>query len=200
MDYKEAFSRIEQEKSYIIEMLRKIIAVDTTVPPGENYDRLIDVLAPEFEQYGFEAQRVTMPQDLVSEIPLPLKGERTNLVAGLKTGKPKVSIYAHMDVVPVDDAWTVDPFGGEIKEGLLYGRGAADNKGPMACILGALKIMHELGLEPKYDIDCLFCTDEEVGHYPGSRYIAEQGYFSEHIIFIKRRCNYGRGICVCSVW
>ncbi len=183
MNYQEAFSRIDQEKNYIIEILRKIIAIDTSVPPGDNYDKMIDILEPEFQKYGFETKRVTLPQDKVREIPLPLKGNRTNLVAGLMTGKPKVSLYAHMDVVPIDDSWTVDPFGGLIKEGRLYGRGTVDNKGSMACILGAIKVMHKLGIEPRYDIDCLFCTDEEIGHYPGSRYLAEQGYFSDHIIW-----------------
>ena len=184
MNYEEVASRIEQEKNYIVEMLRKIIAVDTSVPPGDSYDNMIDILEPEFRQYGFETKRVILPQNKVSEIPLPLKGRRSNLIAGISSGKPKVSLYAHMDVVPVDDSWTVDPFAGEIIEDRLYGRGTVDDKGPMACVLGAIKVMNKLGLEPKYDIECLFCTDEEIGHYPGSRYLAEQGYFSDHIIWM----------------
>jgi succinyl-diaminopimelate desuccinylase len=184
MNYEEVALRIEQEKNYIVEILRKIIAVDTSVPPGNNYDKMIDILEPEFQQYGFETKRVIVPPKKVQEIPLPLKGKRSNFIAGLTSGKPRVSLYAHMDVVPVDDAWTVDPFGGDIIEDRLYGRGTVDDKGPMACVLGAIRVMHQLGLEPKYDIECLFCTDEEIGHYPGSRYLAEKGYFSNHIIWM----------------
>jgi len=184
MNPKEAFDRVDKEESYIVEILRKIVAIDTSVPPGENYDKIIDVLEPELVQYSFKTNRVTLPKNRVAEIPLSLRGERTNLVAGLNNGKPKVSLYAHLDVVPVDDSWSLDPFSGEIKDGRLYGRGTVDDKGPMACVLGAMKIIHELGLEPKYDINCLFCTDEEVGHYPGSRYLAEQGYFCDHIIWM----------------
>jgi succinyl-diaminopimelate desuccinylase len=93
-------------------------------------------------------------------------------------------VYAHMDVVPVDDAWTQDPFGGEVVDGKLYGRGTVDNKGPIACVLGAMKVLHDMGVEPCYAIDCLLCTDEEVGFYPGSRYLAEEGYFSNHILWL----------------
>lgn len=184
MDYQEAFARVENEEEYIVDVLRKIIAVDTSIPPGENYGELSDVLEPEFHRLCFETRRVVVPEEKVRQIPQPLSGERSNLVAGLKNGKPKVSVYAHMDVVTVDDSWTVDPFGGLIKDGRIYGRGTVDNKGPMACMLGAAKVLHDLGLEPHFDIDCLFCTDEEVGHYPGSRYLAERGFFSNHIIWM----------------
>jgi succinyl-diaminopimelate desuccinylase len=184
MDYQEAFSRVEREEDYIVDLLKRIISVDTSIPPGENYGQLIDILEPEFHRFGFETKRVVMPPDKVETIPAPLTGERANLVARLMNGKPKVSLYAHMDVVPVDDSWTVDPFAGIAEDGRLYGRGTVDDKGPMACALGAAKVLHDLGLEPRFDINCLFCTDEEVGHYPGSRYLAEEGYFSDHIIWM----------------
>ncbi len=184
MDHLKAFSRVEQEEDYIVDVLKRIISVDTSIPPGENYGQLIDILEPEFHRFGFETKRVVMPQDKVAAIPAPLTGERPNLVAQLTNGKPKVSLYAHMDVVPVDDSWTVDPFEGLVENGRLYGRGTVDDKGPMACALGAAKVLHDLGLEPRFDIDCLFCTDEEIGHYPGSRYLAEEGYFSDHIIWM----------------
>ena len=184
MDHQEAFARVEEEQEYLVELLKRIIAVDTSVPPGENYGRLIDILEPEFHRFGFETQRVSVPGDKVREIPARLSGERPNLVAELRNGKPKVSLYAHMDVVPADDSWTVDPFVAVVEDGRLYGRGTVDDKGPMACVLAAVKVIRDLGLEPEFDIDCLFCTDEEVGTYPGARHLAEQGYFSDHIIWM----------------
>jgi succinyl-diaminopimelate desuccinylase len=185
MDYSEAFARVEQEEGYIVDILRKVIAVDTSVPPGENYAKLIDVVEPEFQRYGFETQRVVVPEDKVRQIPYELSGERCNLVASLKNGKPKASAYAHMDVVPVDEPWTVDPFAGEIKEGKLFGRGTVDMKGSIACYLGAVKVLHEMGIEPHYELDCLLCTDEEIGVYPGARYLAEEGYFSKHLVWME---------------
>lgn len=185
MDYLDAFARVEKEEAYIVDILQKIIAVDTSVPPGENYAKLIDVVEPEFQKYGFNTQRVVVPADKVAQIPFELSGERCNLVARLKNGKPKVSAYAHMDVVPVDEPWTVDPFAGIVKDGKLYGRGTVDMKGSIACFLGAVKVLHKMGIDPHYELNCLLCTDEEIGVYPGSRYLAEEGYFSNHIVWLE---------------
>ena len=185
MDYSEAFVRVEQEEAYIVDVLKRIIAVDTSVPPGENYAKLIDIVEPEFKKFNFETQRVVVPEDKVAQIPFELSGERCNLVASLKNGKPKASAYAHMDVVPIDEPWTVDPFAGIVKDGKLYGRGTVDMKGSIACYLGAVKVLHDMGLEPRYELDCLLCTDEEIGVYPGSRYLAEEGYFSNHLVWLE---------------
>jgi succinyl-diaminopimelate desuccinylase len=185
MDYKDAFTRVEQEEEYIVDILRKVIAVDTTVPPGENYDLLIDQVEPEFNRFGFETKRVVVPENLVRQIPLPLSGPRTNLVARMNNGKPRATGYAHMDVVPIDEPWTKDPFGGEREDGRLYGRGTVDMKYAIACFLGAAKVLHEMGIEPHYDLECLLCTDEEIGVYPGARYLAEQGYFSRHLVWME---------------
>ena len=185
MDMKKAMARIEGLQDYLVDMLSKIIAVDTSVPPGLNYDKLIDIVEPEFQALGFETKRVVMPQELVEQIPEKLEGDRVNLVASLKNGKPKVSLYAHMDVVPAESDWTMDPFTPVVKDGKLYGRGAVDMKYAIACMLGAAKAMKALGLEPNYEMDCLLCTDEEVGVYPGARYLAEQGYFSPHMMWLE---------------
>ncbi|MCG6910566.1 MAG: ArgE/DapE family deacylase [Deltaproteobacteria bacterium] len=185
MDYSEAFARVEAEEDYIVDVLQRMIAVDTSVPPGENYAKLIDVVEPEFKRFNFETQRVVVPKDKVALISRELSGERCNLVASLKNGKPKASAYAHMDVVPVDDPWTVDPFAGVVRDGKLYGRGTVDMKGSIACYLGAVKVLHDLAIEPHYELDCLLCTDEEIGVYPGSRYLAEEGYFSSHLVWLE---------------
>jgi len=185
MDYSEAFARVEQEEAYIVDVLKRIIAVDTTVPPGENYAKLIDVVEPEFKKFNFKTQRVLVPPEKVARIPFKLSGERCNLVASLANGKPTASAYAHMDVVPIDEPWTVDPFAGIVKDGKLYGRGTVDMKGSIACYLGAVKVLHDMGLEPHYALDCLLCTDEEIGVYPGSRYLAEEGYFSNHLVWLE---------------
>jgi succinyl-diaminopimelate desuccinylase len=185
MNDSEAFARVEKEEEYIVDILQRIIAVDTSAPPGENYADLLDIVEPEFQRFGFETQRVIVPEDNVRQIPFELSGERCNLVASLKNGKPKASAYAHMDVVPVDEPWSVDPFAGEIIDDKLYGRGTVDMKGSIACYLGAAKVLHDLGIEPHYELDCLLCTDEELGVYPGARYLAEEGYFSKHLVWME---------------
>jgi succinyl-diaminopimelate desuccinylase len=183
MDYKEAFIKVEQGKDYIIDILKAMIAVNTCIPPGENYGKLVDLIEPELKSFGFETRRILVPEEKYRQIPEPLSGERVNLVGVQKNNRPRSSFYGHMDVVPADEGWTVDPFAGELKNGKLYGRGAVDMKGSIAAFLGAAKVIRQMGLEPHFQMECCFCTDEEVGVYPGARYLAEEGYFSDHLVW-----------------
>ncbi|MFO7964588.1 MAG: ArgE/DapE family deacylase [Desulfobacterales bacterium] len=185
MDHKTLFSHIDRNLPYVIDVLKRMIAVDTSVPPGRHYGDFVDLVAPEFEKFGFTTQKIIVPEEKVNLMPWNLSGERVNLVATRQNGKPPVTAYAHMDVVPVEEPWTRDPFGGEIVDGKLYGRGAVDMKGATACFLGALKALHETGTEPAYSVRCCLCTDEEIGVYPGARYLAEEGYFSPHILWLE---------------
>jgi succinyl-diaminopimelate desuccinylase len=183
MDLKSAIHLIDQKQASTIECLRGILKVNTVVPPGLNYTELLDYLEPQFQILGLETCRVVVPPEHIAEIPLPLEGPRVNLVASWVTGKPEaVTIYSHMDVVPPGEGWTHDPFGGEVVDGKIYGRGAADMKGNIAPLLTALAVMRELGIEPRYDIHVVLCTDEEIGVYPGVRYLAEQGYVKGHVL------------------
>ncbi len=185
MSYQDAFKKVEENEDYLIDTLRKLIAVNTSVPPGENYEELIDVVEPEFAKFGFSTRRVTVPEDKVAQMPWPLSGPRVNLVADLALDKPRATAYAHMDVVPIDEPWTRDPFGGELVDGKLYGRGTVDMKGSIAAFLGAMKVLTEMGIEPHYSVGCNLCTDEELGVYPGARYLAEEGYFASHLIWLE---------------
>ncbi|MEM3466907.1 MAG: M20 family metallopeptidase, partial [Candidatus Jordarchaeales archaeon] len=123
-----------------------------------------------------------VPEEKVREIPLPLEGPRVNLVARRRADKPPLTIYAHMDVVPVEERWSVPPFEGVVRSGRIYGRGVADMKGFIATVITALRVMRELGLEPNYDITCVMCTDEEVGVYPGVYYLTDKGYIRGDVI------------------
>jgi succinyl-diaminopimelate desuccinylase len=183
MDFTRAFELVDAKQARTLERLRQIVGVNTVVPPGLNYDVLVDYLEPQFQAAGFKTTRVTVPPETVALIPLPLSGPRINLVASRETGKHEaVTIYAHMDVVPIEEDWIHDPFAGELDNGRIYGRGAADMKGTIASLLTALEVMHELNIEPRYDIHCIVCTDEEIGVYPGAKYLAELGYVKGHIL------------------
>lgn len=185
MDVKKSIEAVEQSKDFLINTLRQMVAVDTTNPPGLNYDKLADVTEPILKSFGFKTKRVVVPFERLSVIKLPLKGDRVNLVASKESGKPPVSIYAHMDVVPVEGKWTHNPFGGEIIDGKIYGRGTLDMKGEAAAMLTALKVMQDLKISPVFDMHVMFCTDEEVGTCPGVYYLAQQGYIKGHLMWLE---------------
>jgi succinyl-diaminopimelate desuccinylase len=177
---------VEAQEAALLDRLRRVIVVNTTVPPGRGYPAVVDEVEPELNQLGCRTERVVLPEPLWRAIPLPLEGERVNLVATLPApGKPPLTVYSHMDVVPVDAGWTHDPWGAELVEGRVYGRGVADMKGTIATFLTALASMRQLGLEPAYEITYILCTDEEIGVYAGARYLAEQGYIQPPVLCLE---------------
>ncbi|MFX1245510.1 MAG: M20 family metallopeptidase [Promethearchaeota archaeon] len=177
------FKAVEQKRDRIINLLQELIKIPTVVPPGNNYADLVDFLEPQFENLGFTTERVIVPDEHIKAIPYPLEGPRINLVATREHGKKEaVTIYAHMDVVPIEEPWTKDPFAGIVENGKLYGRGACDMKSGIAGMLVALEVMNELNLTPHFNIICTLCTDEEIGIYPGIYHLAKEGYVKGHIL------------------
>ncbi|MFX1318142.1 MAG: M20 family metallopeptidase [Promethearchaeota archaeon] len=177
------FKVVEQKRDRIIALMQGLIRIPTVVPPGDNYEALVNFLEPLFKKIGFTTDRIVVPEEYIKSIPYPLKGPRINLVATREHGrKETVTIYAHMDVVPIEEPWTKDPFEGIVEGDKLYGRGACDMKSGIAGMLIALEVMDELRLEPHYNIVCTLCTDEEIGVYPGIYHLAKEGYVKGHVI------------------
>lgn len=77
-----------------------------------------------------------------------------------------VGVAMHLDVVPPGGVWTHPAFGGEIIDGEVWGRGAQDDKGPVAMALAAVDVLRSLGLEPKADVRLLLGTLEETDDWP----------------------------------
>ena len=76
----------------------------------------------------------------------------------------QLDILAHLDVVPAGEGWTVtDPFAPRILDGRLYGRGAADDKGPAMAALFAMKAVRDLGIPLQRGVRLILGTDEENG-------------------------------------
>ncbi|TYP51311.1 dipeptidase PepV [Thermosediminibacter litoriperuensis] len=78
-------------------------------------------------------------------------------------GDEMVGILVHLDVVPEGGGWTYPPYGGEIHDGKIYGRGAVDNKGPAMAALYALKTLKDAGVKFKRRVRVIFGTNEESG-------------------------------------
>lgn len=107
-------------------------------------------------------------------IPTP-KRDNVHFIARIKgaTTPPPLLLLGHSDVVSVEqDRWTVDPYGGVVKDGWVYGRGALDMKGANAAFMSAL--LRHLSEDATFDRDIIFLSDcdEEIGPY-GTRWLAE---------------------------
>ncbi|WP_029089215.1 M20/M25/M40 family metallo-hydrolase [Brevibacterium album] len=102
---------------------------------------------------------------------------RANLVARIPGTDPEAGalvVHGHTDVVPADASeWTVDPFEGVVRDGLLWGRGAVDMKDMDAMIIASVRDMLRRGLRPRRDLIIAFFADEEAGSVYGSHYMVD---------------------------
>jgi len=162
--------------------LDRMIAVDTSFPPGLGYDDFAALMEEFVTPLGFTTERVTVPESLWQVANGPASGPRTNLIASRDRGRPACGLYVHVDTVPAAAGWTGDPLRMERDGDRLVGLGAADMKGCAAAILLALRAARAFAVDLAYDPVLLFCTDEEGGLYPGVRYLAEEGLLPEHIL------------------
>ena len=95
-------------------------------------------------------------------------------VEGSDRSKPALVVHGHTDVVPAQpDNWSVDPFGGVIQDGMLWGRGAVDMKNMDAMMLTALADILGAGQQPSRDLVIAFFADEEAGGVLGSGYLVK---------------------------
>lgn len=78
-------------------------------------------------------------------------------------GEEMIAVLGHLDVVPEGEGWSFDPFGGEIQDGKVFGRGSMDDKGPTIAALYALAALRDSRLPLKRRIRILFGTNEETG-------------------------------------
>ncbi len=102
---------------------------------------------------------------------------RTSVVVrleGTDASRPALVLHGHTDVVPAQASdWSVDPFGGEERDGLLWGRGAVDMKGMDAMILAVVRQMLREGRRPARDVVVAMFADEEAGGAYGARWVVD---------------------------
>ena len=146
-----------------VELLRRLIRFDTTNPPG-NEAQCIGYIDSLLTSAGIRT--TILAQDPV----------RPNLVARLagRGDAPPLLLYAHIDVVPTaNQVWQYPPFEGRVVNGLIWGRGALDDKGGAAMSLIAFLRAKAEGLTPAGDVVLAMLCDEETGGLFGAKYLVE---------------------------
>lgn len=88
-------------------------------------------------------------------------------------GEESVGVLGHLDIVPIGDGWSRDPYGSELVDGVLFGRGALDDKGPGMAAYFALKAIKDAGIKLKRKVMLIYGCDEESG-------MACMKYYREH--------------------
>jgi acetylornithine deacetylase/succinyl-diaminopimelate desuccinylase-like protein len=147
----------------VVDLLQRLIRVDTTNPPG-NETAAAELLRDYLEAAGVECE-------LHAKVP-----ERANLVARIRgRGEgPSLALLSHTDVVLADPReWQREPFGGELVDGEVWGRGALDMKGEAAASAVAMASLAREGWQGDGDLIFIAAADEEVGDGFGLQWLVE---------------------------
>jgi len=141
--------------------LADLIRARTVSPPGDEY-RAAKVLTAFCDRHG-------IPYEVFEKAP-----GRTNIVARIGSGRPRIVVGIHFDTVPAGDGWTTDPFEPVVRDGRMFGRGAKDNKGPMAGMMLAARYLKEHERDFTGQLIFVGAADEEAGSTFGMKYLLEE--------------------------
>ena len=154
-----------------LDLARRLIRCPSVTPAEAG---ALDLLEGELAALGFACHRLTFDE--------PGSEPVDNLYARLGTAAPNLCFAGHTDVVPPGDvaAWSADPFGAELRDGYLLGRGAVDMKGAIAAFMTALsRFLERRGMGFGGSISLLITGDEEADAINGTRkvlaWLAERG-------------------------
>lgn len=163
-------SRVSPLEEEALEHIRALIRIDsvntgdaTTIGDGETRAALY--VKKHLDEAGYDTTLVE---------PVPGRASVIARLAGQDPDAGALVAHAHLDVVPVDaENWTHPPFGAEIHDGMLYGRGAVDMKDFAGMLLAIARAFRREGVVPRRDLIFAFFADEEAGGVWGARWIVE---------------------------
>jgi len=192
---------IEGRRDELVALTQDLIRFPTINPPGDAYQPCAEYLGQRLSKRGFKVEYMRAEGSPGDSDAYP----RVNVIARWEGGRPGPCVHfnSHIDVVSVGEGWTVDPFGGVVKDGKVYGRGACDMKGGLAASVIAVEALIDSGAELPGALEISGTADEESGGYGGVAYLAERGWFSkprvDHVIIpeplnVDRVCIGHRGV------
>ncbi|MDD3178878.1 MAG: M20 family metallopeptidase [Opitutaceae bacterium] len=165
---------LDQHQADLAGFLQRLIHINTTNPPGENYGEITALLTATLRDLGLQARRLPIPSALQKKLlPGHAGCPRYNVLGFLDAGARKtIHFNAHYDVVPVSGLWRHGhAFNPVIQNGWIYGRGAADMKGAIASIIFALRALLVTGTSPRCNLEVSFTADEETDSALGAEWL-----------------------------
>lgn len=166
---------LEGERGRAEALLAELVRIPTDNPPGDLAPAAARI-AGLLEGLGFSVERHPVPEQRVRAVGMR---SATNLIVRRRFGPgPVIALNAHGDVVPPGEGWSTDPYGAEIRDGWMYGRGVAVSKSDIvsyAMALRALERLAEEGVGLAGGVELHVTFDEEAGGEIGPKWLLEEG-------------------------
>ncbi|MCQ9131790.1 M20/M25/M40 family metallo-hydrolase [Streptomyces hilarionis] len=157
-----------QARDEVVRFTSDLIRIDTTNRGGGDCR----------ERPAAEYAAALLAEAGVEPVLLERTPGRTNVVARVEGSDPSADallLHGHLDVVPAEAAdWSVHPFSGEVRDGVVWGRGAVDMKNMDAMILAVLRAWAREGVRPRRDLVIAFTADEEASAADGAGFLADR--------------------------
>ena len=162
-------ARFDEEVAFLAELVK----VPSDNPPGDCAPHA-EVTAALLEKLGFEVSCHPVPEAVVKAAGMKTA---TNLVARrvFGSGGPVIALNIHGDVVPPGEGWTADPYGAEIRDGWMYGRGVAVSKSDFATYAFAILALEKAGVALNGTLELHGTWDEEAGGEIGPKWLLDEG-------------------------
>ena len=165
-------AEVDRAVDEMVEFTADLVRIPTINPPGEAYDDCARFIGNRLAADGFDVEYLVADGRPEHSARYP----RVNVVGGRRGGPgPVVHLNGHFDVVPAGAGWTLDPFGGIVRDGKIYGRGACDMKAGIAAAVFAAEAIKRAGVQLPGTIEISGTVDEESGGFAGVAWLAEQG-------------------------
>jgi len=152
----------------VSKLTAELIRIPSENPPGDMHE-IATIIYDYLKKIGLATERLESNPGML------------NVIGKLEAGDgPTLVLNGHMDVVPAGelDRWSWDPFGGQLQNGYILGRGASDMKGGLAALLVALSKITSIP-DLKGNILFMAVPDEETGGNFGTRFLLEKGYIGD---------------------
>ncbi len=163
-------AEVDRAADEIVQYTVDLVRIPTVNPPGEAYDACAHFLGDDLQRRGFEVEYIAADGRRRAHR-LDFRAS-TSSAPGAAGSGPVVHLNGHFDVVPAGDGWTVDPFGGVVRDGRIYGRGVCDMKAGIAAAVFAAEAIERAGVRLPGTIEISGTVDEESGGFAGVAYLA----------------------------
>jgi succinyl-diaminopimelate desuccinylase len=185
----------------IVDFTCELIRLPTVNPPGEGYPACAETIGRRLAECDFDVQYFAAegrPEHTARHPRVNVVGRRRG-----RRDRPLVHLNGHFDVVPPGDGWTLDPFGGLVRDGRIYGRGSCDMKAGLAAAVYAAEAVRRAGVELNGSVEVSGSVDEESGGFAGVAWLAEHGHISRartdfviipEPLYVDRICIGHRGV------
>ncbi len=176
-----ALHEVDRLADEMVGFTRDLIRIPTVNPPGDGYVECAELIGDRLRAFGYEVELLGaegLPEHTAERPRINVVGSLQSPISTTRepfSPRPVLHFNGHYDVVPAGEGWSVDPFGGVLRDGRLYGRGTCDQKAGIAASIYAVEAIRRAEVELSGTVEQSATPDEESGGFAGVAWLCDVG-------------------------